>query len=73
MPKGKEKQPINAFKWVLRDELTANNYNPNRVAPIELELLKTSIKLCGWTQPIVVRKNHEIVDGFHRWTVSGDQ
>lgn len=73
MPKGKEKQPINAFKWVLRDELTANNYNPNRVAPIELELLKTSIKLCGWTQPIVVRKNHEIVDGFHRWTVSGDE
>lgn len=47
MPKGKDNQPISTFNWVLRDELTANNYNPNRVAPIELELLKTSIKLCG--------------------------
>lgn len=26
----------------------------------------------GWTQPIVVDLNKTIVDGFHRWTVSGD-
>lgn len=69
--KNKEQQPINSVKWIHRDELVANDYNPNKVAPVELELLKTSIKLCGWTQPIVVRKNHTIVDGFHRWTVSG--
>lgn len=25
----------------------------------------------GWTQPIVVDLNKTIVDGFHRWTVSG--
>ena len=66
-------QPINSFEWVDRDKLTANDYNPNHVAPVELELLKTSIKLCGWTQPIVARKNGEIVDGFHRWTVAGDK
>ena len=69
---GKDNQPINNFEWVQRDDLRANNYNPNRVAPVELELLKTSIKLSGWTQPIVARRSMEIVDGFHRWTVAGD-
>ena len=63
---GKENQPVNQVKWVKRDKLTANDYNPNKVAPVELELLKTSIKLCGWTQPIVIRENNTIVDGFHR-------
>lgn len=70
--KGKDNQPINQMQWVERSKLKANDYNPNRVAPTELELLKTSIKLCGWTQPIVIRKSFEIVDGFHRWTVSSD-
>lgn len=65
-------QPISSVEWVDRGTLHANNYNPNKVAPIELELLVNSILLCGWTQPIVVRSNNEIVDGFHRWTVSDD-
>jgi ParB-like chromosome segregation protein Spo0J len=73
MKKGKTNQPINSVKWVKRSLLKANDYNPNKVSPIELELLKTSIKLCGWTQPIVCRSNYEIVDGFHRWTVSGEK
>ncbi len=25
----------------------------------------------GWTMPIVVRPDYTIIDGFHRWTVSG--
>ena len=25
----------------------------------------------GWTLPIVVRPDYTIIDGFHRWTVSG--
>ena len=70
---GKNKQPINNMEWVHRDKLKANDYNPNKVAPVELELLKTSITLCGWTQPIVARQSGEIVDGFHRWTVSADE
>ena len=69
---GIENQPINQVQWIERDKLKANDYNPNRVAPTELELLKTSIKLSGWTQPIVIREDYTIVDGFHRWTVSGD-
>lgn len=48
-----------------------NDYNPNRVAAPELELLKISIISAGWTQPIVINPDMEIIDGFHRWTVSG--
>lgn len=65
-----EKQPIARVQWVDRDELRANEYNPNHVAPIEMELLMTSILADGWTQPIVAKPDGEIVDGFHRWTVS---
>ena len=64
-------QPVNAVRWVHRDTLRANNYNPNRVAPPELDLLEISILEDGWTQPIVINEHNEIVDGFHRWTVSG--
>lgn len=65
-------QPISEVKWVQRDTLQPNGYNPNRVAPPELKLLKISILEDGWTQPIVINPDNEIVDGFHRWTVSGD-
>jgi len=68
-----DKQPINNVVWRKRDELTANDYNPNHVAPPEFALLKTSILKSGWTQPIVINSNFEIVDGFHRWTVGGDK
>ena len=73
MKQGSEAQPISDVKWVHRDDLSANNYNPNKVFPIELELLINSILVCGWTQPIVIRSNNEIVDGFHRWLVSNDE
>ena len=76
---GQDAQPISQVIWINRDLLRANDYNPNHVAPPELRLLATSIREDGWTQPIVVREAeeeadgtcYEIVDGFHRWTVSG--
>ena len=71
MKQGIDKQPVNQVQWIDRNELNANDYNPNHVAPPELELLKTSIKEDGWTQPIVILEDKTIVDGFHRWTVSG--
>ena len=71
-PDGVDLQPVNKVVWVDRNELTANDYNPNRVAPPELKLLKISILSDGWTQPIVARTDGEIVDGFHRWTVAED-
>lgn len=61
--------PIAVVKWVDPKKLHSNSYNPNRVFKLELELLKRSILEDGWTQPIVVRPDMEIVDGFHRWTL----
>lgn len=71
-PTGTDEQPVSSVQWVERAALHANDYNPNRVAPPELRLLKLSILEDGWTQPIVARLDGEIVDGFHRWTVSED-
>jgi len=67
-------QPISSVRWVPREWLVTNNYNPNHVAPPELELLKRSILEDGWTQPIVVfelePKKLVVVDGEHRWKTS---
>lgn len=65
-----EKQPVSCVRWVQRGKLRANHYNPNAVAPPEMELLRLSIAEDGWTQPIVVLPDYTIIDGFHRWTVS---
>lgn len=65
--------PVSRVEWVNRDKLQPNDYNPNKVAPPEVELLKISILEDGWTQPIVVLPDYTIVDGFHRYTVAGYQ
>lgn len=62
-------QPVSRVEWVDPSTLHANDYNPNKVFPVEMELLKLSILEDGWTQPIVARPDGEIVDGFHRWTL----
>jgi ParB-like chromosome segregation protein Spo0J len=67
-----EKQPVSTVRWIHRDELQPNDYNPNKVMPPELELLVLSIIEDGWTQPIVCLSDLTIVDGFHRYTVSAD-
>lgn len=66
-----ENQPLNQIVWRFREELQPNHYNPNKVAPPELKLLKISVLEDGWTQPIVINPDMTIVDGFHRWTISG--
>jgi len=69
-------QPVSRVRWLPREKLAGNAYNPNHVASPELELLVVSLLEDGWTQPIVVLPEadgqHVIVDGFHRWTVSAD-
>lgn len=62
-------EPVECVQWVKSDEVIANDYNPNSVAPPEMELLHTSIQEDGYTQPIVVWQHdgiYEVVDGFHR-------
>ncbi|MFQ3392853.1 ParB/RepB/Spo0J family partition protein [Enterobacter mori] len=63
-------QPVDCVLWIKQDEITANDYNPNNVAPPEKRLLCKSLEMDGFTQPIVVTESdaqhYEIVDGFHR-------
>lgn len=63
--------PLSSLHWVDRTLLHANDYNPNKVSEDNLQLLVQSILTNGWTLPIVVRPDYTIIDGFHRWTVSG--
>lgn len=63
--------PLSSLQWVDRTLLRANDYNPNKVSEDNLQLLTQSILTNGWTLPIVVRPDYTIIDGFHRWTVSG--
>lgn len=65
--------PLRSLHWIDRDRLRANDYNPNVVSKENLELLKQSILTNGWTLPIVVRPDYTIIDGFHRWMVSGEE
>jgi ParB-like chromosome segregation protein Spo0J len=62
-------EPVDCVIWVKNDEVHANDYNPNKVAPPEMELLEVSIVNDGYTQPIVTWHNEdgiEVIDGFHR-------
>lgn len=63
-------EPVDCVIWVNRNDVIANEYNPNAVAPPEMELLELSILSDGFTQPIVSMLNdknkREVIDGFHR-------
>lgn len=65
-------EPVDCVLWVKNDSVFANDYNPNSVAPPEMELLKLSIQADGYTQPIVSmvdqedNSKREVIDGFHR-------
>ena len=65
--------PLSSLQWIDRGQLRANDYNPNKVSKENLKLLTQSILTNGWTLPIVVRPDYTIIDGFHRWTVSGEE
>lgn len=65
--------PLKKLKWVDRNILIPNDYNPNKVSKENLELLTTSIFVNGFTLPIVCRPDMTIIDGFHRYTVFGSE
>lgn len=71
------RSPVYDVKRVPIEKVTANDYNPNSVAPPEMALLETSIWEDGYTQPVVVVHDKEnnkyvVVDGFHRYCVLRD-
>ena len=83
-----QKMPISNVVWLDRKELSPNLYNPNKVAPPEMALLKQSILQDGWLFPIIVfdktiniegltdnddLNKYTIIDGFHRFTISGEK
>lgn len=64
-------EPVDCVLWVKNESVYANDYNPNSVAPPEMELLRHSISQDGYTQPIVTmvdesQNGREVIDGFHR-------
>jgi ParB-like chromosome segregation protein Spo0J len=68
------KSPVYGVLAVPIDKIQANDYNPNSVAPPEMELLETSIWEDGYTMPVVCFYDEDndkyiVVDGFHRYTV----
>lgn len=62
-------EPVDCVLWLPAESVKANDYNPNKVAPKEMELLSLSIEADGFTQPIVTypeRSKDTVIDGFHR-------
>jgi len=61
--------PVDYVFWAKSDKVESNEYNPNAVAPPEMQLLYESISNDGYTMPIVSFNDTDvirIVDGFHR-------
>jgi ParB-like chromosome segregation protein Spo0J len=66
--------PVYAVRAVPIEKIQANAYNPNVVAPPEMELLEMSIWEDGYTMPCVCyyipeQDLYELVDGFHRYMI----
>lgn len=64
-----KQEPVDCVRWVKAESVHANDYNPNSVAPPEMELLERSIMADGYTQPIVSWRTDlefQVIDGFHR-------
>ncbi|EIQ01907.1 putative transcriptional regulator [Opitutaceae bacterium TAV1] len=63
--------PVLNVSLVPAGQVTGNDYNPNKVAPPEMQLLALSIRKDGLTMPVVVAGEKQddrwvVVDGFHR-------
>ncbi|NDL66104.1 IbrB-like domain-containing protein [Acerihabitans arboris] len=62
-------EPVDCVLWIKAENILANDYNPNTMAPAEKRLLLTSLDKDGYTQPVVVcqeKESYIVVDGFHR-------
>ena len=66
--------PCLQTRMVPAEKVVANDYNPNKVASPEMELLRRSMEENGVTQPVVTFYDAEtdmyiVVDGFHRYSL----
>lgn len=69
-------EPVDCVLWVRSENVMANDYNPNVMAPTEKRLLSLSLSADGFTQPIVVadeKGRYRVVDGFHRYQLGKNQ
>ena len=71
------KSPAYQVIGVPIEKIEPNSYNPNAVAPPEMKLLYESIRVDGYTMPVVCYFDQEkdkyiIVDGFRRYRVMLD-
>lgn len=71
MKKQKVIFPCLQTRLVPREQVVANSWNPNHIAPDKMELLKQSIVDNGFCFPIVTiwdedQEKYVIIDGFHR-------
>jgi len=65
------------IKFVDINLVEANNYNPNFVSCVNMELLKFSIEQNGFCYPVIViydedREKYVIIDGYHRYKILRD-
>lgn len=67
--------PACNVQLVKAEQVAGNDYNPNKVAPPEMKLLRLSMTKDGITMPVVVcdvpadkKHPYTVVDGFHRTT-----
>lgn len=68
--------PVLGLQLVPIASVSANDYNPNRVASPEMDLLEQSIRCDGLTMPVVTVPDGDgwvVVDGFHRRTVMDER
>jgi ParB-like chromosome segregation protein Spo0J len=67
------KHPVLSVKLIEGEKIQSNDYNPNKVAPPEMDLLELSMIRDGITMPVLAAKNDKgryvIIDGFHRTQV----
>lgn len=69
-------EPVDCVLWVRAEEVVANDYNPNVMAPAEKKLLQRSLEEDGFTQPVVVAEDkgkYVVVDGYHRQLLGRDK
>lgn len=60
------------IEYVEPNSITPNDYNPNRQNDHEFALLKKSMQEDGFTQPVLIGTDGNIVDGEHRWRAALD-